>query len=74
MSITIIASMELNLPEELLKRLDIGSGLKYCVENGFAIFVGNPNAESNMRERTDKEQVIAILLNDDSKISEISEI
>jgi hypothetical protein len=68
------STLEIHLPVQLLKQMEIGSGLKYCVENGFAVFVDNQIVESNIVKQTDKEQVLAIPLKSSSKVIEISGI
>ena len=61
------STLEIHLPIALLKQMEIGSGLQYCVENGFAIAVDGQFIDMNMVKQTDKEQVLLIPLESTSK-------
>jgi len=61
------STLEIHLPIELLKQMETGSGLQYCVENGFAVAVDGQFIDMNMMKQTDKEQVLLIPLESTSK-------
>lgn len=66
------STLEIHLPVELLKQLEIGSDLEYCVGFPFAVFIDEESsAVSDVLEQNDKEEVLAIQLEKGSKVIEV---
>jgi hypothetical protein len=54
--------LQLRIPIALLKQMEVGNNLEYCVGFPLEVFVDQQPAESELLERTDKEEILSIPL------------